>query len=115
MFMYCICVTIMFTRIVFIFVSFKKNHNSGPVDINSGNLYDFVTCLGYGRYFISPIGGDWSGGLRGNFILKGGMGVRASLTSGDKWEGGRPAGGGGGKAADQEDRGRGDFPVERDV
>ena len=41
-------------------------HTIGPVPIKHGNLYNFATCPGYRRYFISPIGGVRPGVIGGH-------------------------------------------------
>ena len=69
--------------------------------IKHGNLYEFATCPGYGRYFISLIGGVWLRGIIGHYISKGGTGahsVQKAGTVGHKGDGVRPAGGDGGRA-----------------
>ena len=61
-----------------------------------GNLYNFDTFPGYGRYFIFNIGRVWLGGIRGHCISKGEMVARARQmtgTAGPKWEEGQPVGG----------------------
>ena len=60
----------------------------GPVPRKHVNFYDFFTLPGYERYFISPIGGFWSGCIGGHYISKGGTGARAGRTAGTampKW------------------------------
>ena len=95
------------------FVCIEQSLLASTVPINHVNLYDFATCPGYGRYFISPIVGVWSGDQRGYYIKKWGTGAhdgRTAGTAGPKWDGGRPTCGYSGQA-----EGDGIFPLVGDA